>query len=77
MVLALNHLEEDRPDHVRREDLKQVSLRVTVDEDLLVRDVRVVLRPLDQLDAVLPGRVGGSDRPSQIRDLATGALLRL
>ena len=31
----------------------------------------------DQLDAVLPGRVGGSDRPSQIRDLATGALLRL
>lgn len=29
-----------------------------------------------ELDAILPGRVGGADRPSQIRDLATGTLLR-
>lgn len=29
-----------------------------------------------RLDALLPGRVGGADRPSQIRDLASGALLR-
>lgn len=30
----------------------------------------------DELDAILPGRVGGADRPSQIRDLDSGALLR-
>lgn len=28
------------------------------------------------LDQVLPGQVGGADRPSRIRDLATGATLR-
>lgn len=30
----------------------------------------------EQLDALLPGHVGGADRPSQIRNLANGALLR-
>ncbi len=29
-----------------------------------------------ELDALLPGRVGGADRPSQIRDLTTGTVLR-
>lgn len=30
----------------------------------------------DQLDDILPGHVGEASRPSRIRDLATGALLR-
>lgn len=30
----------------------------------------------DDLDYVLPGQLGDSDRPSQIRDLASGAILR-
>ena len=41
------------------------------------REAFQVLRYFDgQLDALLPGRVGGADRPSQIRDLASGAVLR-
>lgn len=30
----------------------------------------------DQLDYIVPGAVGGSDRPTQIRDLASGRIIR-
>jgi len=30
----------------------------------------------DELDYLLPGKVGNSDRPTEIRDLASGRIIR-